>query len=238
MTSKNILVIGLMLFMLLVTSCVAYFLERYNPMIETVTYAQEEQRTFTPVIIVPEPNATATLPAQAEENKTTAAAAIEKNVTLPEANITIPKVSEPVATKINRKIIPKKQKPKRPAPVRHEKKTKTVVSTKSGIVIEPVLMTETLQASRNGRLDNSVKALLRSVAQKAKAGKDRYILLTTPGITAAKRGYLKHIKAYLLHNGVKPQQIKIKITRAKRGEKYVSSDTQKDTIELSLLERI
>ena len=238
MTSKNILFIGTMLFALLVTSCVAYFLERYNPMIETVTYTQREERTFTPVIIVPEPNATVTLPA--EENKTTASAATEKNVTVPEANITIPKVSEPVATKINRKIIPKKPKPKpkRPAPVRHTKKIKPVVSTKSSIIIEPVLMTETLQASRNGRLNNNVKALLRSVAQKVKEGKDRYILLSTPGITATKRVYLKHLKAYLLHNEVKSQQIKIKITRAKNGKKYVSSDTQKDTIELSLLERI
>jgi len=246
MTSKNILFIGTMLFALLVTSCVAYFLERYNPMIETVTYTQSEQRTFTPVIIVPEPNAT--LPIPHEENLTTAAAIVtEKNVTrpvilpkkvLPEANKTVPKISEPVATKINRKIVPKKQKPKRPAHVKYTKKTKPAVNNKNGIVIEPVLMTKTLQVSRNGRLGNTAKALLRSVARKIKAGKDRYILLSTPGITAAKRGYLKQIKAYLLHKGVKPQQIKIKITRVKSGKKYVSSDTQKDTIELSLLERI
>ena len=42
MTSKNLLFTGALLFLLLVTSCVVYFLERFNPFIHKVAYTEYE----------------------------------------------------------------------------------------------------------------------------------------------------------------------------------------------------
>ena len=248
MTSKNILFIGAILFLLLVTSSVTYFLDEYNPLIETVTYEQEEQHTLRPpVVIAQETNTPHMLPL--EENRTAAivqehnmtSALIQPKKTLPEVNQTIPETSKPLLTKIERKIviIPKREKTKHRVPVKHVKKYKTSsLRKKSAVIIEPVVMTKTLQVSRTGRLNSRTKTLLRTVARKVKTGKGRYIRLATQDITAGKRNYLKELKSYLLHKGVSPGQIEIKITRTTNKKKYVFSDIQKNIIEFSLLERI
>jgi len=245
MTSKNILFIGGLLFALLVTSCVAYFLERFNPLIHTIKYTTHEKNEYTPVIILPEPNTTVTLPV--EENRSLSLPAEQKEIPtekpltpkVPGINESLPKTSQPAAAKKDHKIVPQKRKHHNTAQL-HTKKEKEITAHRhsKGIVIEPVLLTRTLHPSPGGLLYRNDKSLLRDIAQRIRHKGDLYLLLSTFGITPKKRSYMQRLRAYLLQKGVKPQQIKVEIKRASPNKKYIFSDQNKDKIELSILERM
>ncbi|RUM67014.1 MAG: hypothetical protein DSZ05_03350 [Sulfurospirillum sp.] len=246
MTSKNILFIGALLFTLLVTSCVAYFLERFNPLIQTLPYATPQQKSYKQVVIIPEQNTTVSLSGENDTSnaiiktdiETVFADPVIKTEEQTETNRTIPKISQQIASRVDTKIIPKEEKRHRSIIVNQPKTQKPVIVRKKGIVIQPVLLSKVLNPSRSGQLYRTDKTLLQDIAHKMKRDKNLYIVLSTLGITPKKRNYLKSVKTYLLEKGVKPGDIKLEINREDNYKKYVFSDRGKDKIELLLLERI
>jgi hypothetical protein len=271
MTSKNILFLGSLLFVLLVTSCVAYFLEKYNPMFSTVSPASAEEvalqeitvpveieqvapkafdgkidiDTITPeknITIAPIPESIQKMPkpstqeiaVQKEQNRTEN----EKNQSNIKENI------KPIliATKINKEIIPKKQIKKVQKPnikkVTPKKKIMPAPKTKRKIIIEPVILTRTLNPSLKGSLSYEDKLFLQNIAARAKRNRDLSVLLSTSDITPEKRKYLQKIKAFLKQKGLTSKQVKIEINREKREKKFLFSEQKTDKIELSLIERI
>lgn len=268
MTSKNLLFTGALLFLLLVTSCVVYFLERFNPFIHKVAYTEYEtlspeanlsQTVFTEKIAIDtiktvendlsDSNTTSsqTPPVQAmrenSQNTTTGMSVVnnERNTTEKHKNVKL-------ATKIDTTRIPetvtaavvtKVKKPAMKKKVRHVvRKKSTNRQTKEKIVIEPVLLSKELHVSPSGKLYRWDRTFLRDIAQKIKQNKKRYIALSVTDKDATIRTYVRNIRAYLLKMGLHKEQIKIKFKNRKQTNKYVFSDQKRDTIEFSLVERI
>ncbi len=236
MTSKNILFIGGLLFLLLVTSCVAYFLERYNPHIHNVVYRpslQNEKPLVSPVEV--------SLGDIEEEERNTSI--LREQITIlskpatEETNRSVPlPKGKTIATKVvQHKSVPAKKKrrtQKKKSPLKY------VIVPKRKVIIEPVLWTKELALSPTGRLRQSDKSILMKFAQRAKQNRELSILISTSAMDTKRRSYLRQIRSYLQNRGVLPRQIKIELNREEREKKVVFSEQKRDKIELSLIERI
>lgn len=264
MSSKNLLLLGSLLFLLLVTVCSVFFLDKYNPLMQSVT--ESEPITTTPADLFPQeiPIATASqtvvntsLP---EKNITTAPAEPEVPAKH-EANTTDQTPSlHTVAPKIDRTKIPaatlrKPKIPEQPLPAIAESKTtpekikKRVIQPKystlevtessQSIYIEPVILNKTLHVSESGNLHRWDKTFLNDLAKRIKRGQNLILKVnaTTP-VTSQKRKYMQNIRRYLISRGVPSRKIKLIILKRTKGHEIIITDNRKEKIELALIERI
>ena len=245
MTSKNILLYGTLLFLLLVTTCVANFLDKHNLEIRTIEYQAVPQEEVQPV----------TEKDQFIQDIPIAALLPEKNTSQKETNTSFPSAKSvekilhkekernntvvfktPTDTKAHT-VVQKKVSAQRKKRVIKKKQPLKIVPSRK-IVIEPVLITKTLSCSKSGKLYRWDKPFLQDIAQKAKKNRDLFVLLHSSHITPVKRSYLQHIRAYLIKKGVASNQIRIEVDTIEKSTAIVFSDKAKNNIELSLLERI
>ncbi len=248
MTSKNILLYGAMLFLLLVTLCSAYFLDRYNPLIHTVNIPQISDCEIAtlpsgedpfiqsiPIDILSDTNLT-----QPEKRSDT-------NASLP-AKAPVPRV---IPAKIDYTLVKKEEKAassrtKTPAnhmtaatvPPQKRIRTKSRKEPQKRIVIEPVVLTKTMQVSASGKLYRWDKPFLSDIVQKLKRDKNLYVTITSAHTGNADRRYIQNLRRYLISHNIPKNRIRIRIAPTKSRTKIIPSDSSGHTIELSLIERI
>ncbi len=257
MTSKNVLLMGVLLFLLLVTLCSAFFWDRYNPDIETVNPGQSEtavspssfhtntmEESFVeevPIRTIPKTNSSLTVSVPKEPLKKPSPGktvikehpASIRNV---HAEINATDTKHQIASDRNESLRQTPSVQKNP-PV----KGKTSPAQESGakkkkIIIEPVVETKVLTVSRSGQLFRWDRPYLKDLARQLKEQKNLYVVLRTPHITDVKRRYMQHIRDYMVKLGINPKRIKM-VTKAK-ATKVSLTETQNNHVELLLTERM
>ena len=242
MTSKNILLFGTLLLLLLMTVCSALFLDRHNPMLDAA--ASEETISNTMLNTLPQEELFIkqvpinTLPKKSlTQHKVT----VETNISVSQ-HISKPKT---IQNKIDYNQSIKSQQTKnvkRTYTTQHQK-IKTHIThpklklPKKRILIESVLFSKNLTVSDNGKLYRWDTSLLLEVAKRIKNQNRLYIKLTTTTIGKKERVYLQNIRRYLLRQNVKKQQIKIIVEKHQSNTNFVQT-IGRPTIELAIVERI
>ena len=263
MTSKDVLFFGLLLLLLLVTSCIGYFWDRYNPEIVTVTppapttLAQVETTSPKPKESNESPfmqqiPITTLQTVTAETNKSqTVKTAVAAHTLRPKKITEVPTKMISKQQTVNRQQNSLNKKPhetnrhraathkaKSREKATHRKTAFVKTELKRKVEIESVLDTHDFPVDQNAKLSHSLRAYLVAIAHKAHQNPRLMIKLVTSKTDERHRRFLQKIRRYLLRQGVTAQQIELKIKRKKQNRKYVVSNQKRDTIEVSLIERI
>ena len=268
MTSKDVLFFGLLLLLLLVTSCIGYFWDRYNPEIVTVTspapttLAQVETTALKPKETNTSPFIRQ-IPITTLQTVTDETNRSQSVKTTASVHSIQPKKETGMPTEITSKQSSSKQHPLREKRIASDKKRhktkrhitvthkaqhiekashrKTAfakVKPKRKVEIESVLDTRELSIDHNAKLSPALRTYLSTIAHKAYRDSRLKIRLVTSDIDERSRIFLQKIRRYLIARGAAAKQIELKIKRKKQNRKYVVSNQKRDTIEVSLIERI
>ncbi len=244
MTSKNILWLGSLLFALLCTSCIAWFLDKHNPQIQQVNYQNTTRDT---IALEKDPFAQdVEIDEFIGEHIKKEAAQLDhpllSDIQTKENNHSIskPKIKKPIliANKIDHTIIPIKK------PVIKQKKSEKLIKKQThhvykshkAIEIEPLLYTMELSSDAN-HLNNKDKMMLNILIKKAKQHPFSRIKIDLAKLSTKSRKYLKAIKRYFYKNGIDTQRIYVKVEKSTFPVQIVKK--QKNTsIEILLIERL
>ncbi len=242
MTSKNILWLGSLLFALLCTSCIAWFLDKHNPQIQQVDYQSSTNNT----IVVDDPFAQKveidefiTDHIKKEAKELNQALISQKDIKEENNSLAKTKVKKPIliANKIDQKIIPKTKPVKKVQKIKREiKKEPFYHNTKKIIQIEPLLYTIELDTKKN-YLTKENKSILHDFVIEAKKHPFSKIKIDLPNLTIKNRNYLKAIKRYFYKNSINPKRVYVKVQKSTFPVQIVKN--QKSTsVEILLIERL
>ncbi len=257
MTSNNVLWLGMLLFLLLVTSCVVHFIDNYNPHIQQITHIQSdslERSSNDPFSKDVEIDTfigdelqkgleKLTIPASKiyisdmnDSNKNI----LSTDLKTQNSSISVKSEQPPlkIANKIDKKIIPKKEKTVKKAPkkIKTVKKPKKVKKVRK-ISIESVILTKELYP-KHTNLVTMERTFFNDIIKRVKNDENLFIKINCGHITPKMRRYLQKIVAYLRKNGLKSSQIKIVTEKLKNKQNIVETNGRNDFMELSLIERI
>ena len=258
MTSKNVLLLGSLLFLLLVTLCSVFFWDRYNTEIATVNLTepqtdtaltsssmqpQSEEKHFVEEVPIqsmvarhvaqqaekaPEQRAAVTSPSETTAPTTTESPRTAQTKQ-PEVNTTLLQKPSQQNMQSSPKVI---QQPNTEKPSKVPKKQK-----QKRVIIEPVVDTKLLTVSPSGNLYRWDKPWLRDLARRIKSQKNMQVHLKTDHMTPLKRTYMQHIRDYLVTQGIDARRVII-VSEANRSTNIVHTNTQNNQIELLLTERM
>ncbi len=256
MSSKNVLWLGSLLFLLLVTSCIAFFIDRFNPQITAVSYSSapsaHQPRDKTAEDRFTEHVTIATMPEAEESNRTTLLSPQVPDTETKSKPLTVPAKAASSAT-APRPVAPASQgKPpvqqhlKVPGtkPRKQHKKTPPAavdlkIKTTPALIVEPVLQSEMLTPSRSGKLYRRDRLKLSKIATRTLRNRELAIVLRSdrPPTPQMKR-YLTNIVHYLRRYGLSEKRIRIEATSHATESGAVRFDKKNGKIELLLIERI
>ncbi len=255
MRSDNVLWLGMLLFLLLVTSCVVHFIDNYNPHIQRVVHVQNNSSTQS----VDDPFSkdvqidtfigdelqkgleSLTIP----KSNNTSEVNITENISISDivqSSVKIDKKEQQnikIPNKIDKNIIPKKEKISK-KPIYRKKIVQNRQNSKKNqkIFIQPVIITKDFYLRRDKKLIGDERAFLKSIAKRVLNDNSLFIQINTGYITPLKREYLQQISRYLRKNGLKTSQFEIITEKTKNKQNIVEPDSKNDFIELLLIERI
>ena len=255
MSSKNVLWLGSLLFLLLVTSCIAFFIDRFNPQITAVSYRATPpihqshgniaEDRFTEHVTI------ATMPEAEESNRTVLPAphvpeseTKSKPLTVPAKAASSAAATPPVAPASQRKpSIQQHLKMPGTKPHKQHKTTPSAtvdlkIKTTPALIVEPVLQSEMLTPSRSGKLYRRDRLKLSKIATRTLRNRELAIVLRSDRpLTPKMKRYLANIAHYLHRYGLSEKRIRIEATSHATESEAVHFDKENGKIELLLIER-
>ncbi len=246
MTSNNVLWLGMLLFLLLVTSCVVHFIDTCNPNLTQI--AQIESKPPEDLQIDPfskDVQIDSFIGDELQkglENLTIQSVNNDKNETN-ETNITkipIKKEQPPIKipNKIDKNIIVKKEVKNEKTKKRKKVLKEHVLKRDKRLLIESILKTREFFITKNAKLAKDDKRFLNKIAKTVKSDSSLIIKIKTAHITPSIRKYLQQIVKYLKDKGLKSSRIEIITESSKNKKNIVKINNKKNSVELLLTERI
>ena len=138
-----------------------------------------------------------------------------------------------ISNKIDKNLIPKKEKKIK----RHIIHRKKALKTKK-VTIESVLISEEFYIEKDKKLSGKHREFLKKIAKIALTNSSVYVKIEAENLNYTKRKYILQIKKYLKNRGLKSSQIKIVQERSKKKQNIVKSYKKDNFLELLLIERI
>ncbi len=247
MTSKNILWLGSLLFILLTTSCIAWFIDKHNPEIKHVDYQTSTNNT---IQIQTDPFAKDVqidefigkhIKEEIAHIEIPVTDTIENNTSTPK-KVQKKQEKKPVliATKIDKSIIPVSTKiSQKKALIKKIPSVdkKVHYNTPKQFEIEPLLATMQLDIAKDTTLHTKQKHLLNSLIHKAKQHPNAHLKIELSKLSYTNKTYLKAIKRYLQKRGISARRIHTKIATSAYPIQIVKIH-HNDSVEISLIERL